>query len=203
MKVTPSPLVSEMRGKTAGLVAATWKGIQYVRMHVIPGNPQTAAQTAVREAFARCVTLWRSLSGPFKTWLDTYYSDYAMSGFNGFIRLNRTLEDADALLKPVPDSPYQPAPEGAAFATGAGAAGTIDITWTDNSIDGYTRCYGIARRADANEFAPSLAVDSDAEAMTLTGLDAGEDYDVYVTFRHAVTGHMGSSAGELDVAAKA
>lgn len=203
MKVTPSPLVSEMRGKTAGLVAATWKGIQYVRMHVIPQNPQTVAQTAVRDALARCVTLWRSLALGFKVWLDTYYDDYAMSGFNGFIKLCRTLEQTGALLKPLPDSPYIPAPSAFTPATGAGASGDIDVTWTDNAPAGVSRMWVMARQSDLNIFSAPVGVAADTETATITGLEPDQDHDVYGWFGNVDTGAMGTTAGELDIKSKA
>lgn len=45
------------------LVAATWKGRPYMRRHVIPGNPQSVAQTLTRNAFARANDIWKNL-GP-------------------------------------------------------------------------------------------------------------------------------------------
>jgi len=203
MKVKFSPLVASMSGTAADAVMASWKGIQYVRKHVIPHNPQTAAQTLVRESLARCMTLWRSLSGPFKDWLDTYGVDYRLSGWNIFVQKNRAAEQAGTALAPAPANPHVDAPSTLAFAEGAGAAGTIDATWVDNSPDGYTRIYFLARRIDEAAFKLIVARDSDELAYTLTGLDAGEDYDCYAAFRHAVTGVIGTVDSDLAVTAKA
>ena len=48
-------LFSVPHGKLAQLVFATWKGIGYARLYVIPGNPQTVAQTTVRTKFRKAV----------------------------------------------------------------------------------------------------------------------------------------------------
>lgn len=42
------------------MVAATWKGIPYMRQFVIPANPKTAAQVAQRASFTASVNAWRS-----------------------------------------------------------------------------------------------------------------------------------------------
>lgn len=202
MKIKWSPLVASASGTTADAVAASWKGIQYIRKHVIPHNPQTAAQTLVRESLARCVTLWRSLSGPFKDWLNTYGVDYRMSGFNVFMSKCRALEQAGDALPIVPANPYVDAPEDIAFVTGVGAAGTIDVSWVDNSPDGYTRMYFAVRRVDGAVFNAVAARDSDELAYTITGLADGEDYDCYAAFRHAVTGMIGTVDGDMAVEAQ-
>ncbi|MCR4434173.1 MAG: hypothetical protein NUV70_09035 [Caldiserica bacterium] len=40
------------------LVYAKWKGIRYVRNHVIPMNPRTAEQMVIRNAFSAAVSQW-------------------------------------------------------------------------------------------------------------------------------------------------
>lgn len=40
------------------LTYASWRGIDYVRERVIPQNPQTVAQTAVRDTFTSLNTIW-------------------------------------------------------------------------------------------------------------------------------------------------
>lgn len=43
-------------GKT--LVVSDWRGVKYARQYVVPANPQTAAQTEVRDTFAFLNSLW-------------------------------------------------------------------------------------------------------------------------------------------------
>jgi hypothetical protein len=70
------------------LVYMKWKGINDVRQHVIPANPNTAAQQAQRAFIADCVALWHSTG-----WTPndlTAWNRYAgvkprpMSGYNAF-----------------------------------------------------------------------------------------------------------------------
>ena len=201
MKITYSPLVASCSGTTANAVAATWKGINYIRQHVIPANPNTAAQQLVRNALTRCVTLWRSLHANIKSWLNTYGVDYRMSGFNVFMQKCRTLEQAGSALKPVPDNPYCPAP--ASFAGAAGGAGEITVTWTDNSPAAYSLFFGFVRLVGTNVFLKENQVDADLGTMTFTGLDAGEDYDCYGFFQHTTDSDCGTSAADLAVTAGA
>ena len=58
-KVT-APLFSFSASGTIAeaLTFSSWRGIDYVRERVIPNNPQTAAQTAVRNVFANLQTIF-------------------------------------------------------------------------------------------------------------------------------------------------
>ena len=82
MKVTPSPLVARLSGKAASAVAASWKGILYVREHVIPHNPKSAAQVTQRGYFARMSAWFRSLPSGITDWLDDLAVGLGKSGFN-------------------------------------------------------------------------------------------------------------------------
>lgn len=203
MKVKFSPLVASMSGTAADAVMASWKGIQYVRKHVIPHNPKTAAQMLVRDSLAACVTLWRSLNAVSKTWLDTYAVDYRLSGFNVFIQKCRALEQAGELLTPMPANPHVPAPADLAFVEGVGASGDIDISWTDNAPLAHTRIYFLYRLASANVFDKTDYQDSDAEAHTSKDLTPGASYDCYAFYADPITGEMGTTDGDLAITAKA
>jgi len=43
------------------LVYSTWKGVPYARVHVIPANPNTDAQKAVRGPFATLTAMWKRM----------------------------------------------------------------------------------------------------------------------------------------------
>ncbi len=197
MRVVPSPLVASLHGSAAGVTAATWKGIQYIRRKVTPANPKSAAQVLVRESLARCVTLWRSLDADVKTWLNLYGADYRMSGYNVFMSKCRALEQAGSLLKPVPDSPYAPVPTDLAFA--AGASGVITVTWTAGDVPaGYTDVQAVARLATGNIFNVTAKATDVTATLSLTGLTAATDYDCYAWYLDAVAPvRCGTSGGEL------
>lgn len=203
MKITYSPLVASASGTTANAVAASWKGINYIRMHVIPHNPKTDAQQAVRDALTRCVTLWRSLSTEIKFWLNSYGVDYRMSGFNIFMKYCRTLEQAAGVLKPVPDSPYEAAPSTFAAVEGVGAGGDIDLTWVDNSSGPFQKIMLLTRLKTSSVFAAMLVPTAGDESFTITGLSAGGIYDVYGAFYDHNNNLFGTSVGVQSVTAKA
>jgi hypothetical protein len=64
-----------------------WKGKNYVRLRVIPANPQTAGQTSQRNTLAAAVSCWKnstSLNATSKSSWDASASGTGMSGFNRF-----------------------------------------------------------------------------------------------------------------------
>lgn len=202
MRVKPSALVAELSGSTAELTAASWKGRNYVRRKVKPANPNTSAQQAVRTAMANLVTLWRSLGTYEKAMLDTYGTQYRMSGFNVHTKLNAAAERAGTALRPVPPNPAIPAVADAAAATGATLDGDIDVTWTDPEIEGYTYFHILARKVGTNEYDTIVTVDALDESKTLSGLDEEATYDVYMFLSNPTTGDIGTSSASMAVAPK-
>ena len=101
-RVTYSPLIADARGKIAGTVFSVWKGRAYVRKLIVPNNPQTTAQMAVRDALLPCIKLWRSVGTGIRTWLDKYATPYRMSGYNHYLKINRAKEQADTVHQMTP-----------------------------------------------------------------------------------------------------
>jgi len=83
------------------MVAASWKGHEYVRTYVKPPNPNTENQREARGMFAKAVKAWQVLS-------DTQHQLYdrianGMSGFNLFIsRYIMAVQDGEE-----PETPMQ------------------------------------------------------------------------------------------------
>lgn len=82
-------ILGACRGKVGGVVGGGWKGINYVRAHVIPANPDTDAQQAQRGLMADCVAFAKNLCGSI---FNAYYDKFVkgMSGFNLFVKTNIT-----------------------------------------------------------------------------------------------------------------
>jgi len=97
-RVTYSPLIADIRGKTADAVFSSWKGRAYVRMHVIPANPQTAAQTAVRNALAEAVVIWQGMGSQLVTGYGVGADVLNISGYNDMVGRNRTAIQAETGL---------------------------------------------------------------------------------------------------------
>ena len=89
VRVTGPFLSLDARGTLADtLTASVWKGVNYLRQRVVPHNPQSVAQTAIRTVMTDGVSKWRfgSLSQLHKNYWNTYAKGLAESGFNRFIR---------------------------------------------------------------------------------------------------------------------
>ncbi len=203
MKIIPSALVAELKGSTADLTCASWKGINYCRRKVTPSNPNSAAQQAVRAAFSSCVTLWRSLVADAKTWLDTYGTDYAQSGFNVFMSKNRALEQAGSALAVMPANPNVPVPSTVAFVTGIGVAGDIDVTWVDDAPGVFDLFAVAVRLATGDLFVAETSAAKAAATLTISGLTAGASYDCYAYWKDSANIIYGTTDGTLSVSAKA
>jgi len=66
-----------------------WRGINYVRARIVPHNPQSSKQTAVRAVLSDGVSKWRfgHISQDDKNWWNTYAKGLGESGFNRFMRV--------------------------------------------------------------------------------------------------------------------
>ncbi len=96
MKVTCSPLVASLSGKAADAGAASWKGILYVRKHVIPHNPKSTDQQTQRGYFARMPAWFRSLPTGLTDWLDDLAVGLGKSGYNLMVKEDlKHLADAE------------------------------------------------------------------------------------------------------------
>ena len=177
MKITFSPLVAGASGRAADAVASSWKGRAYIRKYVIPHNPQSAAQTLVRNAMASCVTLWRSLSSDLKACLDTYGVGYRMSGYNTFVSKNRTKFQATDPLAVMPPNPNVPA-----ISDFLGTLGDtqIVVTWSDPINTAFTKLAMLLHDTAGSIFQGEILTTlTSAETYTFTGLTNGHTYDLY------------------------
>jgi len=90
VRVTGPFLSLDARGTLADTMTGSfWRGINYIRERVIPHNPKTAAQTAIRQVLTDGVSKWRfgTISQNNKNWWNTYALGLAESGFNRFMRV--------------------------------------------------------------------------------------------------------------------
>jgi len=80
-------ILGSAHGKVSGVVAASWKGINYVRTLVTPANPKTAQQVAARDKFKSCAQWAMPIIGQI---LNVYVGPFErrMSAFNWFVKSN-------------------------------------------------------------------------------------------------------------------
>ena len=94
-----SGILSKVQGKVAGVVGATWKGQNYLRELVKPGNPNTPAQQLQRGKMSVAVKASRTFLAPV---LSPFVGKFVknMSAYNWFVKQNiATSASADTEIK--------------------------------------------------------------------------------------------------------
>ena len=88
MAVIKGGILGKASGKISGVVAATWKNVNYVRTLVTPANPRTVNQVAARNQFKAVAVFGEGIVGNI---LNPYMSPFLrnMSGYNWFVKTNR------------------------------------------------------------------------------------------------------------------
>ena len=101
VKTTGGFFSLDARGTLADtLTGSYWKGINYIRTRVIPNNPKSDPQVAIRGVMADGVSKWRfgTISAAAKLMWESYAAGTGMSGFNRFIRYYQ-LDNYDTVTK--------------------------------------------------------------------------------------------------------
>ncbi len=176
-----APIISEARGAVADCVFSVWKGRPYIRQRVIPHNPKSDDQKAVRESLARCVYLWQSLELEITDYQDKYSTAYRYSGFNWFVKANRAAEQAGTELKIAPPNKLIDPVDTLADA-GGGASGSIVLTWANGTVGADYKVYILTRKTGDDEFvlAEKDTTLTSAGTVTITDLEAAATYDCFV-----------------------
>lgn len=86
-KVKLNPMFTSYTGHMGKIVHYTLFGRQYSRIHVIPKNPRTECQQAVRRTFSDAVSSWRSLTCDEKNEYNRRARKKRMRGYNLYISL--------------------------------------------------------------------------------------------------------------------
>ncbi len=170
-----SPLIVDIRAKQADTVFSKWRGINYIRSRVIPANPKTSNQTAVRNALAHLVSLWQAVTSLVRNNRNAYASGKALSGFNSFIGDNIVKERDGDLLDITKDLGYSKLTS--LSASGGSSSGQIDVTFAPAAATD-DRVYLLVRKAHTGEWADHAAVSS-GTTYTFSGLESGATYEIY------------------------
>lgn len=181
-RITFSPLITAASGKVKDTVFSRWKGRAYIRARVTPANPQTGAQTAVRNSLSRVVDMWQSNVTKIKAAWNLYSSPYQMSGYNKMMSSNRADEQAGNELQTTPVN-TDVNPVDTFVAVSGSGSGEIDLTWANGSVGATYKIFVLVRKAGEDVFTVESdgAVLVSAGLVTLTGLSAGDSYQVYLS----------------------
>lgn len=89
MAILKNGLLGKAKGKIGGIVTATWRGINYAREYVIPANPKTVNQTAIRTVFSNVVLIGRaSLTDFIHTYWNELMTGKPATGWSKFVGTN-------------------------------------------------------------------------------------------------------------------
>ena len=143
MAKTTAPLLSfgarGQIGKT--MVASTWRGVKYMRQHVIPTNPKTTAQMGVRNTFAMLREAWKLAPAQVVNAWNAFAQGRPFTGMNKWVgenirALNGQIDLNNIIMSPGAKGGLPPI--GFSAATGV-VAGTIDVTFIyPDEPDGWT-----------------------------------------------------------------
>lgn len=171
------------------MVTSTWRGVDYARQYVIPANPRTTAQTAVRNLFAYLREMWKlAPSEVVATW-NAFASGRPFTGMNKWVGENVRVLNGETDLINLIGSPGSGGglPPSAFAATTGTTPGEIDFDFTvpTDIPDGWVLSKAVAVAVpDADPtgfFAGPFVQEVVAVAPwdgTLTGLPAGANCQV-------------------------
>ncbi len=196
MKVTPNPaLITGISGTIGRLRFSTSKGTITARRPWTMSAPVTSAQAKQRQAVADSHTLWTTLPDSAAPAWPAFaatlgYSAYA--AWNGF-NIVALRDDTLTTLTP-PHPTYQPV---SAQSWGDGAIGAIRATWSyaGPATTNYVTLY--YRRHSVLQWTEGPTVWAEALAASLTGLDAGVDYEVALIPWRTVAGPYQGSTHDI------
>lgn len=114
MKYAPSILLGRLSRSAGSTTAGHNRYGAYLRNRVIPTNPVTEAQTAVRDQFSNITQAWRELTeaqraqwnafGPEIVRTDSLGETYTLNGQTAFMYVNRNrITTGQAILEDAPD----------------------------------------------------------------------------------------------------
>lgn len=114
-KVKYGEMIADMRGKINGTVHSKNRFGQYMRNKTSPVNPQTTAQSGVRNSFATFAQGWRSLTQVQRDAWSSAAADFTrnnvfgdnvkMTGANLYMSLNRNIATAGGVAITSPPLP--------------------------------------------------------------------------------------------------
>lgn len=112
------------------MVAAKWRGVQYVREYVVPSNPRTTAQQNVRTLFAYLREMWKLAPSETITAWNAFAQGRPFTGMNKFVGENVRVLNGETDMNNfigAPGSGGGLPPVSIAAVTGGGA-GEIDVS---------------------------------------------------------------------------
>lgn len=188
MARTVAPLLSF---GASGAIAKTqvyskWKGRPYARRYVIPANPDTTDQQAVRNVFKWLNDQWKYLPGDGVAGWDAYATVNQFTARNGWLKQNVGSLIGETDLTNLIFSPSARSGLIADAIAVTGGDGSLSVTLTAPSLPtGWTITKAVAEAIEQQSPASGTlfgavanSVTSSPYTISLTGLTNGQEYQV-------------------------
>lgn len=205
MKIVPSPLVKELRGRAAGAVAAVWRGVNYARgYNASPANPQSTDQKLTRASLKKITQVWQHLSATVQAAWNKHAKGQGFAGVNAFLKANVHDQIADIFLTLTPSDPEE-FPLATCVSSGI-LATQFTLTWTaGDAVATHKVSFFVWK--DTHPTDPAAVLEADAIAVeavlekalvsaltaNVTGLVTATDYVWMVCAYNPATGFMSRS----------
>lgn len=213
MAKTTAPLLSfGANGALAKtMVYSRWRGVPYVRRHVVPSNPQTVEQTKTRSVFALMREMWKIAPSGLQAPWDAFAYGRPFTGFNKFIGENlRVLREETDFLNFIGSPGAQGGLPPVSITVTNAAVGTVKVVAVAPAApDGWTLDFlqGVAflDQDPHGIFSGTIQYQENAvpaTGVTFTGLTTGSDYIVSVWLQWTKPdGRKAYSVGLTDIKA--
>ena len=194
---------TDMHGKLGNAVLQTWKGIQVIRTHVIPANPQSAGQTINRTLLTNLVNMFKGIVVPF---VRVYWNPFCTAkctGWGNLIGLNQGLQHGTVIDYELVRITHGSLPgEDILTMTYTTIGGEVAVTWVDSGAGGSAptdlAMLGVYNKDTGRWFFSSAAATRTdaADAVTIPEGLVVTDLTGYLFFftAHAVTGVVESTS---------
>lgn len=186
-KVTGPILSLGAKGQIAkGMVFATWRGVKYARQYVVPSNPNSTKQQAVRSLFAGLNSIYKYTPEDVRQAWTAAASGRKLFDRNLFISQNLTelkggSDRSDIVMSP--GALGGPPLEGMTATTGS-SSGEIDVTAEKPDVTDDWHLTKVIFAAVPNaspgsilsEVLSTLGTTDFPASETIDGLDTGQEY---------------------------
>lgn len=172
------------------MVFSKWRGVPYVRQHVVPSNPRTVRQQSVRKSFALLREIFKLAPPALIAPWNAFAVGRPFTGMNKFVGENQRVLNGQTSLDNFIASPGAKGGLPPSLITlTSPVAGHIHVVATLPDLpDGWTAsgAYGVALKQQAPDdfFTGGATVGSETvtpfSTFDITGLDSDQEYVVAV-----------------------
>lgn len=132
MATTTAPLLSfGASGQIAKtMVHASWRGVPYVRRHVVPANPQSTEQTKTRSVFGWLSNVWKNSPSAFQAPWTLFATGQPFTDRNAMIGRNTAAMRAGTDITAMVFSPGAKGGISPTAVSASGGSGSVTVTVT-------------------------------------------------------------------------